>query len=512
MDFNIRQEAIAINEAIYEGSMEHPLDCDITLPDYCPDILRILKCQVIPQVSGYQTAGDRLTVDGTVLIRLLYIDEECGKVCVHESNSNFSKSMELKNMPDSPYIKVKACVDYVNCRAVSSRRLDVHGSFSLHIKICLRKQEEFITGAEGAGIQLEKKEISLSSMKGQIQRQFMLDEVMEIGQSKAPILQVIRTDCRIVLNDQKVITNKLLIKGDLLIKCLYAYEAKGNALEVIENSIPFSQIIDMEGVSDECHCDINLQLLSLELQPKADTNGEMRLLNMVAKINASVSASQNIEAAIVTDAYSTLYKLHTEARPVEFEKLIETFKDTCVCKKTFEVGSGGVSSVLDVWCSNLASTAKMEDQCLCINGTFMVCLLLLDGAGAPCYLERDAQFNYKRELKTTAEKILCEPEIVVNACDFNLSNAENVDVRITLGLEGSVFEIETENMIVTLKPDEESKKECTTAALTIYFADAGETVWNIARHYNTTVEAIMAENELQSNIIGEKRMLLIPCI
>ena len=42
MDFQVTQETVAINEILFEGSSEQPVDLDITLPDYCPDISRIL--------------------------------------------------------------------------------------------------------------------------------------------------------------------------------------------------------------------------------------------------------------------------------------------------------------------------------------------------------------------------------------------------------------------------------------------------------------------------------------
>ena len=43
MDFEVLRQAVCVNELIYEGSVEQSVDSDLTLPDYCPDILRILK-------------------------------------------------------------------------------------------------------------------------------------------------------------------------------------------------------------------------------------------------------------------------------------------------------------------------------------------------------------------------------------------------------------------------------------------------------------------------------------
>ena len=49
-------------------------------------------------------------------------------------------------------------------------------------------------------------------------------------------------------------------------------------------------------------------------------------------------------------------------------------------------------------------------------------------------------------------------------------------------------------------------------ALKIYYADEGEGVWDIAKRYNTSVEAIMEENELEGEVLEQRGMLLIPIV
>ena len=51
-------------EQIMETTHEHPLDLEYSLPDYCADIQKILKCIVTPEVSSVAVLGDSLTVDG----------------------------------------------------------------------------------------------------------------------------------------------------------------------------------------------------------------------------------------------------------------------------------------------------------------------------------------------------------------------------------------------------------------------------------------------------------------
>ena len=48
------------------------------------------------------------------------------------------------------------------------------------------------------------------------------------------------------------------------------------------------------------------------------------------------------------------------------------------------------------------------------------------------------------------------------------------------------------------------------AASIIYYAEAGESLWEIARQYYTSVNAIKEENELSEDNVASKGMLFIP--
>ena len=52
MEYKQRREPIAVNEVICDRCQEQPVDLELTLPDYCPDIQKILKCQICPSVTS----------------------------------------------------------------------------------------------------------------------------------------------------------------------------------------------------------------------------------------------------------------------------------------------------------------------------------------------------------------------------------------------------------------------------------------------------------------------------
>lgn len=511
MNYKLLHQTAALNETVYDGSVEQSLDCDLTLPDYCPVIQRILKCRVTPQISAYQFVGDRLTVDGCAQIRLYYSDE--GNKCVrcYEYSLPYSKSVDMNNINENACISVSADMQYVNCRAVSQRRVDIHGAFSIKIKITVLHSEEFIVGVEGGGMELQKKPMTISSISGEIRRQFSISEVLEVGASKPAVQQIIRSSATAILRDYKVITNKLLVKGELLVKTLYSADSTESALETMENSIPISQIIDMEGVDDTSTCDVRLSVLSFELQTKADSSGEIRLIEAAAKVSAGICAAKNISIDCITDAYSTQFEMQLQRKAFTFERLAETFRDTALCRKTVEIGS--VSSILDVWCDSISPSVLQEENAVVIRGNAVVSMFAISTDGSPMYVERTLDFEYKRELKISGEAVRCNPNVNIVGADYSLNGSQNLDVRLEISVDASVFVTESCSLISGVEVDENTLKNSSgAAALTIYFAESGERIWNIARSYNTTVSAIMEENELKEEVVREKCMLLIPCV
>ncbi|MFQ9952776.1 MAG: DUF3794 domain-containing protein, partial [Clostridium sp.] len=69
MDYNVTQEELAIGKTVFEECQEQPVDLDFSLPDYCPDIQRILKCQVYPRITMRNISGDRLEVEGIANVK-----------------------------------------------------------------------------------------------------------------------------------------------------------------------------------------------------------------------------------------------------------------------------------------------------------------------------------------------------------------------------------------------------------------------------------------------------------
>ena len=81
MELKLKKEIFRISELLFENTSEQTVDGDITLPHYCPDIKRILKCMVTPCVISEQCVGDRVTIDANAFVQVLYVDDNNNVFC-----------------------------------------------------------------------------------------------------------------------------------------------------------------------------------------------------------------------------------------------------------------------------------------------------------------------------------------------------------------------------------------------------------------------------------------------
>lgn len=509
MELNVKKEMLHICELLFENTSEQSVDGDITLPDYCPDIKRILKCMVTPCLISEQCVGDRVTIDGNAFVQVIYVDDNNNIFC-YDKTFPFSKTIELGKQIDNPVAEVRMKTAYANTRAVSQRRIDIHASVAICVSISGKRDCEVVSDAQNCGIQLLKNFDGASDYIGQTVKTFTLNEVMEIGKSKPPVRQIIRQKATPYLSEVKVINNKLLLKGDLNISVLYCADTSEGGYETYENSLPINQIVELEGIDEKCDYNVRLSVSSFNILPKSNSSGEKKLFDVTVGISAIIKADKAVDMSFPSDCYSTLYNVKSEKRLITFEKICDSMEDLIMVKKNEEFSNISIGEIINVWCDDVVTTYTCTGDELKIIGSTTVCILGKDDAGQPFYAERTVTFEKIKNIAGGCKDLICTSDGTVSAVGYVLSDSSKIDLRVEIRLKASLSRRNTAEILTDIVCDESAPKEKKYSALTIYFCDDGEILWNIARKYNTTVDAIKLENDIKENFVSQKCMLLIP--
>ncbi|HIW73538.1 MAG TPA: DUF3794 domain-containing protein [Firmicutes bacterium] len=506
MDFKVINKTVAVPETLFDGFDERPVDCDFVLPDYYPDIAAVLKCTLRPVVQSKQLSGDRMLVDGVAVIQVLYLDEarQCVRCC--EFTKPFTSTFPVKPGSGMPCAWVSAKTDYCNCRATSPRRLDIHGAFSVRLKLQGEGGADVVSGLTGDTVYTRKNTVSYSVPAASAEKAFTLSEMLELGQGKPAAEMLVRGDAVPVLNDCKLLANKIIIKGDLMLKNLYVFDAGTGETQQVRHEIPFSQIIDVEGLDEEWQCDVRLNVVSSEIQIVPNQNGENRLLEVNVKLLACVQCYRSGLAEVVTDAYSTCCPLNLETRRLDTECLKAVRHSDSTIKETLDLPEDGASQILDIWCEASPVSEACEDGRTVITGRMTISMLAKDAQGLVSYFERPGDFTLEYDDACDT----AESDIRVTDVDYSMAGAGKVEIRADLSVTRRCYTADSFSAVTAASADEDAAFPAERAALKIYYANSGESLWEIAKACHTSMDAVMEENALAGDVLTKDSMLLVP--
>ena len=508
MEFKLTEEAIRCSNVIFEGACEQPVDCEILLPDYCPDISRILKCQITPKITSARQGEGKLAMEGSVKIKILYVNEEQIIHC-HDQFMAFSCSVALKDDMAGDCVRTGVKVQYVNCHAVNQRKLDIHGAFTVTAKVSGAVEARAVTHIEGKNLELRKQEVRTSRYVGEVQKTLTLTETLELSTGKPTVESLVRTSAAARVDDVKTIAGKAIVKGEVLLKALYMSDKSTGEMDSMEFSVPLSSVLDFEGLDENCTTGVTLEVIDADLVVKYDNEGEGRLLQADIRVLMIAAAYTDMEMTVIEDLYSTEFTMETAERSVQTTAILGRVNEVVVAKDTFALPEEGVTKIIDVWAEPMAgSRQEIDNDEIVFSGQNNICLLALDGNGSPVYYERASDWEYRMKSQQLFGIIQSDVNGTVLQTSFSLTG-QQVEIRNEIGLTALVMGTQTHRTVESVVAGDKLDKE-SCGGLIIYYAEAGEEIWSIAKKYRTSGHLILGENELVSDTVDKSQMLLIP--
>lgn len=514
MELKVNHEVLTATEVVFDGMQEQSVELDYLLPDYYPDIFKIIKCIMKPRILSYSVNGSKVTCEMSVCIKVMYCSETGSGVRCIDQKLNYSKIIDIGRTAENPVVSCTARTDYVNCRAVSQKRLDIRGAVSIKLKVSADVRQEVVSDAFGMGIQLKKRPVTFAAAKLHATKLISISEELDLGMSKPALSEVIRSDAVIASYDKKIIANKLIVKGEAYVNLLYSCTKEGaDALEAMQFMLPFSQIIDMEGVDQRFECFIGITVTSCEVTPSGDE--ERKKLQCELSMMIACRAYRTASVNLVSDAYSTACACESRYSAVRIESAPIAINETLPSKTSIEYKDGEIRCIYDAWSSvhSLSSRMNSEDGSLMISGSLLYCVMVKSASGAPAMLEKEVTFEFAAEASGLTPDSSFDGSAYSVSCSYNLVSTSTVDVKSEIRLSGIILNISTENAVSAVEADEEAKaKRDGDYALKLYYAQDDEDIWEIAKKYLTSVAAIQEENQLDGDLLTEGRMLLIPMV
>ncbi len=496
MQLNLEKNTVKTAETVFEATPEQGFETDILLPDYCADITRILKCNAISKISQCSQNGNHIDIDGSVFVTVYYLSDE-NKLNSYSTRLPFSKTVTVNDNGTQLTAHVNSQIQYLNCRAVNSRRLDIRGAVTISVQIFAPHENAVVCSCDEV-VQLRKTGTSTLCDIGEICRTFSVKEEV---QSQTGITAILRTCATAMPTEVKAINNKLIIKGEMSV-CVVSKNDQ-DEINSATYTIPVSQIADLDGVGEDSVVSVDFDVASLDV---THTQGESQTLEINAKILLTATAKTTCNVTVCDDCYGIRNEVIPKTEKVTLTQLCEHIDEIKNYKNTFSLPEND-NTVCDLWFEEKPITQTFENGTLTLNLPVVVSIISKNGE---CHYTEQTLPIIETKAVPNAENAMFDGTARVCDCRYNIMQ-NSVEVVLTVRFCGNIIAKKNQSIITDIECFDDKTYADSDSALTIYFATENESLWEIAKRYHTKKEAIANAN----NIDGDRApatTLLIPTV
>lgn len=508
MEFNQENRSFCTPVTVLDTVAEQLADVDLTLPDYCPDIEKILKCTLTPKIQNKSLSGGQLQIDGYCVVNVLYVESINKTIRCCEQSVNFSQSFTVKDADETTVVITKTKSEYINCRALSPRRLVMHGAFSLYVKV-MSSTTTSIYSCEESELETLRLNVKCADLKSLCQENFNISEELSVA-DKPAIESILHSEVSVSVTDSKAVTGKLMINGEINLRLLYLADVQTGETGKIDYILPFNQIIDCKGIDENTINYVSCQVLSFDTRLKNDMLSEKPAIVLDVKLCVTELGYIINDESVITDAYSVKYMTEPKLSRLNICEQIVPLNEIHMEKSQIKVDDGKISKIIDIATEGItAETVKYDDE-LKVQGKINVCMLAINEENMPVFIERTCE--YEHICNTSDCTTVSYVSARVASISYRLADDNTVEIRCEVKINGCAEKHTTITAVSSTEIFEDKPIISDGCALNLYYAKKGEKLWDIAKSHNTRLDLLINENTAEQDCLESPQMLLIPRI
>ncbi len=505
MEAFLKKESVSLAVCGLNQREECPIANEFTLPDYCSDIAVVLKCFAYPRVQNRQWSNDKLLIDGSAVIRVLYLDAERRSVRSAEFTAPFACSLRCDGDAERLSAEIGMHTKYVNCRVLTPRRIEVRGA----IEVCAyaeRVERKELYKPDLCDGLFTKSSITTTSLPCDLVEKIVtVSDTLEFDHHLPPAHMLLGGECRAVVQECKALSGKLIVKGSIYIHQLYTDSADGERTHCLDFRLPYSQILDVPEAGEGCPYRAAVQVISDTERCIIGPDGENTMLDVTAKLLLQVRAYCNAEIPLLHDAYHCRYPLSMSTEELKLQAFLGQRMEEMVANRSIVLPIDTVSEMVDVLLIVQEESAECQRDTIKVVGKLLACVLAKDS---------DGEIVYSEQMIDYAQVYPCRADCVdVNATvvDYKYHLVDNrLELQVILHITLNEYRCENHTIVSEVQVNKQSAYPQSKISAMLYYAMPGDSVWDIGRACHTSPDTICEENGLQEEEISEETVLIVP--
>lgn len=514
---DIIKKQIVLDKHIERETTQILLEGDIIVPDIKPDMNLMLQADGHVALERVEASQDRINFSGALSLQVLYLSEG-GERPVHSITtiSPIEDFINVEGVTKDTLVSVKADIANIEYNMINDRKINYKAVVDLESSGASKETHEAVVDIDPLPTSQKKNSpITVSKIVGGKNDRFILKEDLVVPNGKPNILEVLATHVEIRGQDVRVVGGKVQVTGDLNITTLYKGD-NDQLLDFMEHEVPFTTAMDIEGAAEDMFADANLTILGKHIQVLANEDGEDRILELELTIGNTARVMAREELTLLDDAYSTQNQMVLDRAKVAYPSFVARNKNQANIKDivTLPTDYPDILQVFRVKCKAILDDVKVMHDKIVAEGAIEVDILYIAKSDETPLYAYKTMIPYRQTIDTvgTLPEMGATLTVDVDGVHFNMLSNNEIELRITATFNTFVSAHREANIVGNVQVLEMDKAFMDQmASITVYIVQKGDTLWNIAKQYYTSVEALLELNHLENPDhlqVGHKLIIL----
>lgn len=493
---DLTKSSISLSRLILDAWNNYEETTDAIVPDTFPDIARIAAVYGTPQLKDDVPQSGRVLISGAVRMTVLYVPEGGGPLRRLDIPISFAHIEEAAGINEDCRLFVTCRVVAADAHVMNSRKISATATLSISCRVFAPDTIQLTDGFSEAdsGLELLTSTNTVTVPSGVLRREFTLMEDVNLPDHEryremfAPRAEMRLSDCRLM-------NGKAVLKGDVALHMLAM--TVDDTLEHVDCVVPFTQIFEAEDMTDNQQISVSFSVRHLDAELREDG-----LVGVGLGACVLLTAFETHTLHVIADVYHLEHPVHVETRPITIPACHPLAELGCEATETVPVGMK-IAQISDV----IATPDMLLQDGLRVMLRMMACIVYRSDDGEYYSIHRAIHMPLSLPDGTQSVRL--------NGFQCRASAAVSGEDSVVLSLSGRCSLLCDEPLqcsdVSALTIDETAQPAASPVSVILRYVDAEERLWDIAKHYRTTVDAIRQANQLDTDHLNARtQMLLIP--
>ena len=514
MEINLTKQPVKIGDVQMTKYSRMNVETDAIVPDTKPDIAKVIAVNGNVCISEKQVSQDKIYIIGTAKINMLYLPDGdvIGKVKCLPISHDFNHVIDAKGITPDMQVVAECETEGFSCSVINSRKVNVRGNVTLGVKVVRPDVIDIAVGAEDdAPIEVKTEKLRLLSGCRPAEGKIIVRQQLDAPTSKPIIGEILKVSAHPCIQEIQILDGKAVVKGQVKISTLYSAEDETCSMQCMEHTATFSEVLDVDGAIEDMEGEAYCCISDIYSEIRDDSDGEARCIGVEIVLSVCVKAYEIAELNAVCDAYS----LRGEADIKRREHNLERFVDIATAQHTEKIRIEkpemlpAIHQVCDMNASATIDGITIEDGVAVAKGRIKTTIIYIseDENMPVCSLNNTSEFSHSFDTCRPGSDAAFDVRINVDHASYNLSSGE-IEARVVIGLTLKAVKVGKCELVESITVEDEAPAD-NESGFVVYFVQSGDTLWNIAKRYKTTVDEIKRTNNIEGDRIdvGQKIFL-----